>query len=127
VFRESIAPGRLRFQSRHLALSTTERTPFAPVYHGYSGTIRTLSSAALSQGCELTWSGYTTLSMRATYYQLCTFRLTELNGRALLPTFSQYTAYQSGGHQCPFALLSTSSNGLFVVQHTDVTMDYLIL
>src|SRR2546422_330088 len=134
-----IAPGRYGFSQVDLALSTNQSAPrFASgsIIAGnfYSGTIRTLSfSGGIRKGANLTWSGSYTrniVNLREGDFttDLAGFRFNwSFTSKSYLQTFTQYNSrINQVGTNVRFALLSTSSNGLFVVYNTrDVTMDYL--
>ena len=134
-----IVPGRYGFSQVDLALSTNQSAPrFASgsIITGnfYSGTIRTLSlSGGIRKGANLTWSGSYTrniINLREGDFttDLAGFRFNwSFTSKSYLQTFTQYNSrINQVGTNVRFALLSTSSNGLFVVYNTrDVTMDYV--
>ena len=134
-----IAPGRYGFGQAEVNVSTNQSAPrFASgaIVSGnfYSGTIRTLSlSGGVRKGANLTWSGSYTrniIDLREGDFttDLVGFRFNwSFTSKSYLQTFTQYNSrINQVGTNIRFALLSTSSNGLFVVFNTRaVTMDYI--
>ena len=134
-----IAPGRYGFSQVDLSASTNQSAPrFASgsIVAGdfYSGTLRALSlSGGVRKGANLTWSGsYTRNLIHLPEGDFTTdligFRFNwSFTSKSYLQTFTQYNSrINQVGTNIRFALLSTSSNGLFVVYNTRaVTMDYV--
>jgi hypothetical protein len=134
-----IAPGRYGFSQVDFSASTNQSaTRFAngaiTAGNFYSGTLRTLSlSGGVRKGANLTWSGSYTrnvVNLREGDFttDLVGFRFNwSFTSKSYLQTFTQYNSrINQVGTNIRFALLSTSSNGLFVVYNTRaVTMDYV--
>src|SRR5213594_3596988 len=134
-----IAPGRYAFSQFEISGSTNQSAPqfaSAGIVAGnfYSGTIRTLNfSGGIRKGPNLTWSGAYTrniINLREGDFttDLVGFRFNwSFTSKSYLQTFTQYNSrINQVGTNIRFALLSTSSNGLFVVFNTRaVTMDYI--
>ena len=99
----------------------------------YGGTIRAATvSAGVRKGQNLTWTGNYTrniidLPEGAFTTDLISFRFSwSFTPKSYLQTFTQYnTRINQVGTNIRFALLSTASNGLYVVYNTRAaTVDY---
>jgi hypothetical protein len=134
-----IAPGRYGFSQFDMSASTNQSAlRFANgslvVGDFYSGTIRTLNlSGGVRKGANLTWSGsysrnFVDLREGDFTTDLIGFRFNwSFTSKSYLQTFTQYNSrINQVSTNIRFALLSTSSNGLFVVYNTRAaTTDYL--
>jgi len=135
----NISPGRYGFSQIDFSASTNQSaTRFASgaIVAGnfYSGTLRTLNlTGGVRKGANLTWSGSYTrnvVNLREGDFttDLVGFRFNwSFTSKSYLQTFTQYNSrINQVGTNIRFALLSTSSNGLFIVYNTRaVTMDYI--
>ena len=134
----AVAPGRYSFNQINASYSTNQSAPrFAGadlvVGSFYSGTIRAATlSAGVRKGKNLTWTGNYTRNMidlpEGNFTtDLISFRFSwSFTPKSYLQTFTQYnTRINQVGTNIRFALLSTASNGLYVVYNTRAaTVDY---
>jgi hypothetical protein len=134
-----IAPGRYSFSQVDASYRTNQsasRFGNASVVAGnfYSGTLRALTlGGGVRKGANLTWSGSYTrnfINLREGDFttDLIGFRFNwSFTKKSYLQTFTQYNSrINQVGTNIRFALLSTSSNGLFLVYNTRAaTEDYL--
>jgi hypothetical protein len=134
-----VAPGRYTFSEMDANYSTNQSaSKFASavlnVGNFYSGTIRAITlNGGVRKGTNLTWTGSYSrnfINLREGDFttDLIGFRFNwSFTPKSYLQTFTQYNSrINQVGTNIRFALLSTSSNGLFVVYNTRVgTVDYL--
>jgi hypothetical protein len=133
-----IAPGRYGFSELATNYSTDQSAPLfatlaTSIGNFYAGTLRTISlTAGVRKGESLTWSGsyvknFVHLPEGDFNTDLIGFRFNwSFTPKSYLQAFTQYNSRTNQvGTNIRFALLSTSSNGLYVVYNTRAaTVDY---
>ncbi len=134
-----IAKGRYNFSEVDTNFMSNQSAPLfassiVSIGNFYSGTIRAFNlTGGVRKGQNLTWSGsyarnFINLREGDFTTDLIGFRFNwSFTPKSYLQTFTQYNSRTSQvGTNIRFALLSTSSNGLFVVYNTRAaTVDYL--
>ncbi|HZS52710.1 MAG TPA: DUF5916 domain-containing protein [Bryobacterales bacterium] len=132
----NIAPGRYRYNEAVLNFGTDQTARFftlsnLSIGHFYSGTIKTINfSGGIRRGQNLTWTGsylrnFISLPAGKFNTDLIGFRFNwAFTPKSYFQSFIQYNSEASQvGVNLRVALLSTSSNGFFLVYNTRASTD----